>query len=234
MEFPKVLVCSPTYRGKDYCFDGWSENVNNFTYPNMEVMLVDNSEDRRYLDRIRSKGFTALYVEDKGKGIIPKTTEAHERCRDYAIKNNFEYILHLETDIFPPIDIIERLLNHGKGVVGAMYDIYMGKKRGLMLQQNEPLHRFVRAYRTVKMAEESEPIICDGTVKQIYHIGLGCLLIKRNVFEMIPFRFIKDTNIHADTWFANDCFANNIPIFVDTLINCKHENQSWANKELFT
>ena len=55
----------------------------------------------------------------------------------YALENDFDYLLHLETDIFPPTDVIERLLDAKQKVVGAMYHIELGERSTLMIQQIE-------------------------------------------------------------------------------------------------
>ena len=127
-------------------------------------------------------------------------------------------------------DIVERLLTNKKMVVAATYDIFHGKQRKSMIQVSEPLDRTYRAYRTVPFIEHEEPLFFDGTTKQVYHAGLGCVLISKYVFDKIPFRHVKGSINHADTWFANDCFYKDIPIFADTSIHCKHLNGTWLDQ----
>lgn len=227
MEFPKVLVCSPQHESKDYCFDEWVERVKNLTYPNYEVLLADNSETREYCKKIESHGIKTIYIRDKGKGIINKMAEAHESCRKYALRNNFDYMLHLETDVIPPFDVIERLMSHKKNVISATYDIMQGKERKAMIMIDEKSHRFVRGYRTNKYIEQEEPLFFDGKVKRVFHAGIGCILIKSNVLEKFEFRSVKELDYHPDSHFANDLYQQNISIYVDPTINCKHLNSTW-------
>ena len=227
MEFPKVLVCAPQHESKDYCFDKWAERVKNLTYPNYEVLLADNSPDKEYLKKIKSHGFKTTFIKDKGKGIISKMAEAHESCREYALRNNFDYMLHLETDVFPPFDVIERLMAHKKNVISAVYDIFQGKERKLMVMLDEQTHRFVRGYRTNKYIEQEEPLFFDGKVKKVFHAGLGCILIKANVLEKFNFRAVKGLDYHPDSHFANDLYQQNIAIYADPTIYCTHMNTTW-------
>ena len=44
--------------------------------------------------------------------------KSHETIRQKALKGNYDYLLHLESDVFPPIDIIERLLEKKKKIIG--------------------------------------------------------------------------------------------------------------------
>jgi hypothetical protein len=68
----------------------------------------------------------------------------------------------------------------------------------------------------------------DGTLKQVAHIGLGCVLIKTLVFNKIQFRFVAKEGFHPDTYFAEDCFRNKIPIYADTSCIARHENKAWG------
>jgi hypothetical protein len=230
MDFPKVLVTSPQHDSKKYCWDVWKKNVKNLTYPNYDVFLADNSSTGEFYKEIKSEGFYSTRVGYKIDSVLERTTKAHESCRLFAIKNNYDYILHLETDVVPPIDVIENLLTHKKKIVSATYDIFQGKKRKSMIQVNENYDRTIRAYRSVPFIEHEEPLFFDGTLKQVYHAGLGCILINISVLDKISFRYEKNNIFHADTWFANDCFYNDTPIFVDTTINCKHYNGTWLGE----
>lgn len=229
LKFPKVLLAAPQHDSKKYCWDVWKNRVKNLTYPNFDVYLSDNSETDDFYNEIISEGFICERVGQGIESVLERTTKAHEACRLYALNNDYDYIFHLETDVIPPLDVIESLLMAKKDVVSGIYDIFHGKMRKSMIQSIEPLDKSVRAYRVVPFIEHEEPIFFDGTIKQVYHAGLGCILISRYVFEKIPFRVDLKNIYHADTWFANDCFQRDIPIFADTLIQCKHFNGSWLD-----
>jgi hypothetical protein len=228
-KFPKVLIAAPQHDSKKYCWNEWRDRVKNLTYSNYEVFLADNSETDEFYREIKEDGFDCSRVGYEIQSILGRTTKAHEACRLKALNGGFDYILHLETDVIPPYDVIERLLTNSKQVISATYDIFHGKSRKSMIQTIEPLDRSVRAFRTVPFIEHEEPLFFDGTTKQVYHAGLGCILISKYVFEKIPFRFEKNSINHADTWFANDCFYRDIPIFADTSIHCKHLNGTWLD-----
>lgn len=225
--FPKVLICAPQHDSKNYAFDRWLENIQNFTYPNYEIFLADNSATDENVKKLKAKGITAVHVPQHPDGLYFTMADSHNACRNYALENGYTWILHLETDVIPPIDVIERLLQTGKKCVSGLYDILFGESRRLMIQMPEPFDRTIRAYRTVQFVEEDEPTFFDGTIKQVYHAGLGCMLMHKDVFGKIPFRCEKGQNYHTDTFFANDCFQQKIPIFAHTAIQCQHLNQTW-------
>lgn len=229
-EFPKVLVCAPQHDSKDYAFERWFNRVQDLTYSNFEVFLADNSKTEEYANKLRSVGITVQWIPQHENGLIYTMADAHNACRQYAIDNDFDYMLHLETDIIPPMDVIERLMKHRKGVCAGVYDIFYGSQRRLMIQIAEGFDRTIGAFRSPDFVTDTETLFFDGQLKKVFHAGLGCVLIKRKVFEEIEFRAEPGNDYHPDTWFANDCFKRKIPIFADPNIICEHHNQTWLSK----
>tara|TARA_R110002020_G_scaffold44348_2_gene127989 strand:+ start:3872 stop:4582 length:711 start_codon:yes stop_codon:yes gene_type:complete len=224
--FPKVLLAAPQHDSKKYSWKEWLYTVKNLTYPNYEVFLAENSEDDSFAKEIEKEGITVKRVKND-KGVMYRLADAHNACRTYALKNDFDYLFHLETDVIPPLDVIERLLNHGKLIVSGCYDIWHGKIRKAMVQLDDDFDRSIRAYRTVTFADEQEPLLFNGHLRRVYHAGIGCILISKKVLEKVTFRYIEQQGMSADTWFANDCYKYDIPIYLDTTIQCEHWNFNW-------
>jgi hypothetical protein len=236
MTFPKVLVCAPTAKAKNYCFKDWLDNSLYFKYPNYYIRVFDNTQDggknANYLNSI----YQNLYGGDKFKAYHSKTDKinsviermafSHNLCKKEAILGGYDYILHLETDIFPPADVIENLMYYKRQVIGALYDRDEGRYRTLMAQK----HILASPYniQSVNFVSGDEIPFMDGTVKAVSSVGLGCVLIEKSVFKKINFRFVKGEQNHPDSYFCEDCFRNNIKIFADTSILCRHDNTAWG------
>lgn len=235
--FKKVLVCAPTAKAKNYCFDQWIENVMSFKYPEFKVALYDNTQDgganAKYLNRRFSElygntgKFTAYHSKtDKITSVIERMCISHNLCRELALNEGYDYILHLETDVFPNPDVIESLMYHNKQVVGALYDRDEGIWRKTMLQKriyNAPFN-----ISSVNFLVGEELHVINGEIKQFAHVGLGCVLIHSSVLKKIKFRFVSKETSHPDTYFAEDCFRNKIKIYGDTSLYCRHENTPWG------
>jgi hypothetical protein len=237
MALPKVLVCAPTSIYKDYCFKEWIENVMNFTYPNFDIFLCDNSPSidysisiNKYVSERYGKLFFPYHYPLSHHTLVERIAFSHDMCRHILVSKDYDYMLHLETDVFPQTDIIERLLWNNKEICGAVYYTDEGANRKPVLQ------------RIVELSDNKEDIVSlnfeptedlgfmDGEVKQVGHVGLGCVLIKKEVFANIEFRC--DLNLpeySADSFFANDCYDQNIPIFADTSLVVKHKNKKWID-----
>jgi hypothetical protein len=239
---PPVLIACPTAKSKNYCFEKWIENVFSFTYPNFAIRLFDNSNDGgknvKYMNNYVRDRFCEVGVDQKfyaidsvhknkikaEKNIHAILSYGHNDCRDYLLSNNFEYLFHLESDVFPDKFIVESLMSSGKDIIGAMYYRDEGIFRKLMLQYH--VHNGIKR-DSLNMVPNEETLFVDGTIKQCSHVGLGCVLIKRDVLKNIKFRYKQGIDLSPDSFFAEDALRNNYEIFVDTSLVCRHNNRAW-------
>ena len=244
-ELPKVLVCAPTASSKNYCFKEWLDNVMNFNYPNFDIRLFDNTyKDNGEFTKEMNSVFQKKYGKSNNKfyafnsakinnikddaigSVISRMAMSHNDCREYAIKYGYQFMLHLETDVFPPLNVIEQLLVQDKKIIGGVYDRDNGKWRKAMLQKyiySSPMN-----INSINFEATEDVYFIDGTIKQVSSVGLGCVLIKLSVLKNISFRFVEGEGNHPDSYFSEDCFKNGYKIYADTSVYCRHDNKSWG------
>lgn len=222
----KVLVCGPQSDVKSYCFDEWAENVKNFTYPEYDVFLADNSLTKDFSQKIKDKGFDCINItnEDNKDSVLSRLATSHELCRQYAVRKGYDYMFHLETDVFPPIDVIEKLIFEKKPIIGGLYQLSDNEARVPMLNRissntDEYRHAIYGGYNN---------FMIDGKVQKTLSVGLGCILIARPIFTKFPFRNIEGASWFPDVVWINDVYSKNIPIYAHTGIICKHKNSNWG------
>lgn len=238
--FPRVLISAPQASAKKYCFEEFIDNVMGFTYPNFDVKLFDNTDDngmftaymndyviKNHGKHARFEALNSLTMHNmKSDSVIEKMARSHNDCRDFTLRLKYDYLLHLETDLFPPKDIIEQLLFHVKPIVSALYYVDNGIYRKPMIQRTVKLAP--RNITSKNFMANEDLCFCDGSVKKVAHAGLGCILISKFALEKVKFRHIDGLNNHPDTYFAEDCAHNRIPIFLDTSIVVRHDNSPWG------
>lgn len=222
----KVLVVTPHNEVKNYCFDKWLDRVTNLTYPNYDILIADNSPSNKNKKKIMKAGVSCIHIKPKNKANQKYIAESHDALRNYALIKGYDFILHLESDVFPPHDIIERLLVHRKTVVSAMYFIDFGDKSHLMLQGIENIGGTLKFTTNIEEGHDIQYV--DGQLKEVYACGLGCMLIHRSILEKIKFRWEEGAFAHPDSFFAADLKTLGIKQYLDTSILCHHENSSWA------
>ena len=241
-DFKKVLVACPTAAAKNYCFKEWIDNIMNFTYPNFDIRLFDNTDDNganaNYLNEyvkteyvnIGNKFFaenTLVKHNIKSTSIIAKMCVSHNDCRTYALDNEYDYLLHLESDIFPPLDVIERLMFRQKNIVAGLYWIGEGLYRKAMVTESIKLSDYCYSahYLTPDIGEIR---LLNGELQLASQVGLGCVLISKKALERVPFRYEVDGKCHPDTYWSQDCAEMKIPIHLDSSVVCRHENRMWG------
>ncbi len=223
MTQPKILIGCPTSEHKAYCFQEYLEGIKALTYPNFDVLLVDNSQDNNYFNKI-----SKLLPTIKGPFIEnarPRIAESRNLLRQKFLEGDYDYFLSLEQDVVPPKDVIERLLAHNKKVISGVYykkiDFGKGEKISPLVYKMD-----VNLNITNFTAKELE----QPRLIQVGAFGVGCVLIHRDILKNIKFRIFEEGTSFDDMPFCLDCKNNNFDLFVDTSIKCIHhtEKMDWA------
>lgn len=115
-EVKKVLVTCPTHEVKEYCFQEWIDMAKNLTYPNYDILVVDNSPNEDYLNKWGSK-VPMIHIDadqdpqKKGERICQSMSKAKE----FFILGNYDWWMNIESDNIPPSNVIETLMEYGNG-----------------------------------------------------------------------------------------------------------------------
>jgi len=112
-----------------------------------------------------------------------------DSSRNNAVKRflatKFEWMLPIDSDVVPPIDVVDRLLRHKKKIVSAVCWSSMGGEKGGEWEQD------ILPYPTVmEKAEDGKgwrlaraKLESSETLIQVDAVGMACVLIHREVFE---------------------------------------------------
>jgi hypothetical protein len=233
----KVLVGCPTSEHKAYCLNEYVEGLKKLSYKNKDILIVDNSKDDAYSEKIKALGINVLRDKHLKKA---KERIIHSRniLRKKVLDEGYDYFLSLEQDVIPPKDIIERLLKHKKKIItGVYYTIY--KFNGV--ENVRPLLWGEVPGQEDKMRFLNEEVKKDQVI-EIKACGLGVILMHRDVLEKISFGLDENLNSFDDMVFCQDAKKNGFKIYADTSIKCKHlikgmdweaiekeENESYSN-----
>ena len=223
---PKVLLAAPTSTYKQYIFLEWYLHAATLSYPNYEILIVDNSHDQNYHKELRKMGINVLYCNPKGKTNHQYITESQNMLRDYFLANKFDYYFSYEVDQFGPPNIIEQLMAAKKDVISAPYFIDHGHKSRLLISYFEQIGE--KKFETIFPEMKELANFMDGTIKQTYENGIGCTLIKRHVLEKIRFRIEPFAPGHSDKYFYADLWASTIHSYMDTSVLVRHFNSDWS------
>lgn len=205
----KTLVGAAISDKYSYCFEEFYNSIKQLE-GNFDVLLVDNSETESYFNQLKEKGVEITrgkYLEE------PRDRMVFNRniLRDYAIDNNYDYLLCLDSDIVLNKNTLKNLLSHKKEVISAVYFRPLTNKGKTSIV---PLILEYDESKKLKLVS-----IEDKKVKKINMTGLGCILISKRVLNKIPFRYDQGFDDEA---FCQDLEKYHIPLYVDTSEIVKH------------
>lgn len=233
MGLPKVLIFTITYSGKDYCLDEFVENCKKFTYKNKEHIFIDNSDDggeytKKLKERLEPLGIKVYHVE-RGNTSREALARSQNYARKLFLEGDYNYLLSLESDIFPKPNIIDALILDAVDVVTGLYMIGFKEKntRWPCITKYEKNPNTGTYGSRLLYKDEWAEYINQG-LKQVAAGGMGCCLMFRDVVEEIPFTYIPGLRPHSDVFWFNDARKLGYPVFVDTNVICEHKNSDWG------
>jgi len=215
--YPKILVGCPTSFHKEYCLKQYAKAIKQLTYPNHDILLVDNSPDDSYIKKIKTYNLPAI----KGphfQGALDRIVTSRNILKEKALKD-YDYLFSLEQDVIPPRDILERFLKHKKPLITGIYfnhNIMPDSSRKLI-----PLAYRLTDEKTLEMQPLNEIEYGSNQLIPVISAGLGCLLIHKSILEKVKFRH-ENGPAFDDRFFFIDCYKQKIQPYADTSLKCRH------------
>lgn len=231
----KILVGCPTCYLYEYCLNDYASIVKQL---GCDILLIDNSKDEIYSLTLKNLGIPYLRSTYRASAR-ERVVESRNLLREIVLTKGYDYLLSLEQDVIPPLDIVDRLLNHHVKVVSGLYSTprVMTRKRkdGSLVKVREevPLATLIGEPGKARWMMPEE--VKGERFLEVGGIGLGCVLIHRSILEKVKFRYDSTTAAFDDMWFSRDVRSLGEKIFLDTSVKCKHmtrRNWSWDSLRL--
>lgn len=143
-----------------------------------------------------------------------------------ALKLHADYIFMVDNDIVLPSDSLVNLLSHDKDIVLGYYahrngNVFTGKSCLCKLGEFNYTQQF--------HGDELRELQNKGDILiPIHGGGMGCALIKTDLFQQYDYPWFKWTNypdggvLSEDLYLCEQCKALKIPIYADTRVACGH------------
>lgn len=147
-------------------------------------------------------------------GDIDNVKMQREACRVASVMGGYDYLFFHGHDTFPPANVIDVLMGHGKDVVSGVY-WHRPKK-----------HDHVHALSAVAWYEGTDTkakdmLLMDDSVGlvPIDGFGLDCALIKTSVLQGIGWDFDERDDDHPWCDLAR---SKGVRLYIDTSVQCRH------------
>ncbi len=227
MKQPKILLFCPVSNYKDYILWDWLKHIKKLTFKPLDILLIDNSNNTLYAQRIAAEGFNCIHVHRKpGESLLQVMANCYIIFREHFLKNNYDFWFSLECDIFPPVNIIEYLLCHRKQAIGATYFTRAHGHDSLLTSD--------LMYIDNVTSDQPDTFFKDfarvnGHPQKMPNPGLGCFLIHKSVLQKVSFHNKLKDEAGTDSQFWEDVWNAKIDCWLDTSLNVKHFNSLWEN-----
>ena len=229
---PKIMIGVPTYEGKNYCLPQFMDNISKFTYPRdrIEIFVADNSTSNENALMINKKyGVKTFWKDYRDMAIWEKLSDTHNQIRRHFLESDCHYLLHLESDIFPPENILETLLWARKPIVNGLYQISDASNRSPCIMLDDKFLQASRISEGYFKINNFWHFWINGQVQETYIAGIGCCLMKRKVMKNFEFRNEGQYGHPPDSYFAQDLRSKGIKNYVHTGAICFHWNrEDWG------
>ena len=197
----------------------------------MKILIAVPTFESIYPDTFKS-----IYGLDKGGHEVAfdfvrgyDCAAARNRIAELALNEGTDYVLMVDNDTVLPDDTLVKLLEDPKDVCLGVYprrgdnNLYDGRAALLRLGERDYTYEFMYT------ADELSSLRDSGEYKiQVHGGGMGCALIKTEVFRRFPYPWFKwltydnKTSLSEDLYFCELCHSVNIPIYADIRVMCGH------------
>lgn len=160
---------------------------------------------------------------------------ARNRIAQISIDKGVDYVLMVDNDVVLPKDALINLLDDPKYVCLGYYahrdsdNIYRGRTCVCKLQMDTGALWHDYPLESEYTAAELNELEAKGEYKvRIHGGGMGCALIKTDVFKIIGYPWYDWVNyrdmgmLSEDLYFCERCKNKSILVYTDTRVNCGH------------
>ena len=240
---PKVLIGIPTYIKMKYCHKQFFNRLKELTYENKHFLIIDNTKNNDYIEDLKKEGLRVIKDKTKEKRNIKRLISSRNKIINHALENNYDYILFLDSDMIPPVNIIEQLLQSKKNIVSGLYLGYFTSSntikalpvawKNLTLKEFEELKTKIKLPNTVKSHKDIRRHITkqEADSNKLIEVILpanGCMLVSKEVIKNKEIRYglkpgpetIGQTG--EDDYFIKKAKKYGFKAFCNTNAKCNH------------
>ena len=240
MDSQRVLVASPVYDGMRYCINNFINSIKDLSYQNYDFLLMDNSNKKDFFKELKKiSGIKIEKLKSNEKDKMKRIIKSRNRILDYAIGNDYDYVLMMDCDVIPPSNIIKQLLSHKKDIVSGLYYnkftinglsktrpvvwMRVSKEEFNEMKKEKALrgiksHLELRRHMTLEEAN-------SGKLFRVFVPSAGCMLISKEVFRKVRYGLLNMPDgipTSDDAYFFIKAEELGFKGFCDTRVKCKH------------
>ncbi len=214
---PKVLIGVVTYGKHRFCLDEFLECLSRQTVK-CDVLFVVNHGESAYAALLRSKNQNAVEDPKPASSVPEKLVNGRKFIREHALKNGYDELIFVDSDVMLPERGVEWLLaTNGDVVAGACLNSFNIDGESVIAPE---LYKDLGDGACQQFTYEGVAI---PQILAVGAAGFGCTRIKRKVLEAVDLRAMPNSPKGGeDIAFYVDARAKGFKCFANTLVKCIH------------
>ena len=202
----RVLVATPINEGKEDLFEEFTYNLFKLG-KDFKYLLVDNSKDADFGGYAGAfDHYTHFYLPR----AFDRIAMARRIAKKVAVEMDYDYLLFIDSDVFPERKEIDKLIDSKLDIVSAMCMT--------LDQEGMPIPNAWIGGRPVDLR-------LNGIV-EVDTVGFGCTLISKHALELSDFQVERKEGIvftGEDFYFCKVAKNNGIRVFVNLDASVRHK-----------
>lgn len=228
----------------EYCLSQFINKLKEIDFENFDIVLFDNSRTKEFYEKIKdTPGIKVIYDDTSENLNMFRLISSRNKILDYAINENYDYLLMMDCDVMVPKNILEKLLSHKKEVISGIY-LNNFSKNGRT--ETAPVCWKKITGNEIKLYKKAYPLIPNlnwisrrltmdeintGNLLEVSVPSAGCCLLSRKAFTsgaiygILPIhrKLIETNSVTDDIQFFKQLRDNyRFKIYCDSSIRCGH------------
>jgi hypothetical protein len=165
--------------------------------------------------------FASQVAKRADADFITVVGRPHDYARNSAIRvfldrPSYSHLLFIDSDVEPPLDVLDRLLALDSPIASGCYPVVLNGLQWALALENGGHYRLLD-----QLPSSNIPFFVDAA-------GAGCLLIRRDVFDLVSWPWFKwvesadGSQAGEDIYFFRKANAAGLRLAVDPTVLCKH------------
>lgn len=171
---------------KEYCLYSWFEELKEFQSQFSDVTIADTSDGIDFSKYPMENSYTVDRVSSQN--MFKRIALGRKTILEAFLESDCEYLFFLECDIFIDSGLVPTLVQRDKPVIGVPYIMGYLRDSDTRLKKDY-LTSALDFDRRLSMTMKELTEAADGDTVAVNEMGFGCLLLRRDVCEIIEENF---------------------------------------------
>lgn len=181
-----ILIASIYFEEVQQAYPIFVDHIKKLNPAPKKIVLFDLF-DQRKLDQSLVQGLIEIRAQQREKNLMQQVTKIRNQTISEAKEKNFEAVLFLQPNIFPPTDILQRLYESNHDVIAPAF---FSNHNGVIFSNALKKARQGKDLKSSLDMMAFNDLIPSG-IKEVFGVSLEAIFLNKSVFGSVEFSDIN-------------------------------------------